>query len=82
MTAPDPEPVPVSELPYAQALTELEVILDRLEHTDPDVDRISTDVARAAELVRHCRGRIDAARLSVEDVVAELTADDPTDPGD
>lgn len=67
------EPTPVSDLPYADALTELESILERLEHADPDVDRIALDVARAADLVRHCRGRIDAARLAVEDVVGDLT---------
>jgi len=78
------EPVPVADLPYAQALAELEAILERLEHTDPDVDRIAADVDRAAALVRHCRGRIDAARLSVEDVVAELTGEavgDDDEPG-
>jgi exodeoxyribonuclease VII small subunit len=66
------EPVPVDDLPYADALAELESILDRLEHTEPDVDRIAADVARAADLVKHCRGRIETARLSVEDVVAGL----------
>lgn len=72
------DPVPVDDLPYADALAELEAILDRLEHSDPDVDRIAVDVARAAELVRHCRGRIDTARLAVEDVVADLTTEPTT----
>lgn len=72
------EPAPVTDLPYADALAELETILERLEQADPDVDRIAVDVARAAELVRHCRGRIDAARLAVEDVVGDLAGpDDP-----
>lgn len=67
------EPTPVEDLPYAEALTELELILDRLESGDPDVDRIATDVARAAELVHHCRTRIETARVAVEDVVSGLT---------
>lgn len=73
------EPTPVSELGYADALAELESILDRLEHDEPDVDRVATDVARAADLVRHCRERISAARLRVEEVVGDL-APDPTAP--
>ncbi|MCU1497440.1 MAG: Exodeoxyribonuclease 7 small subunit [Acidimicrobiales bacterium] len=72
------EPTPVAELGYADALAELESILDRLEHDEPDVDRVATDVARAADLVQHCRGRIASARLKVEEVVGGLTPD----PGD
>jgi exodeoxyribonuclease VII small subunit len=71
MTAPD-SPRPVDELGYADALAELEQILARLEGDDLDVDRLADDVARAADLVRHCRDRIDAARLQVERVVTDL----------
>lgn len=67
------ETTPVDELGYAAALAELESILDRLEHDEPDVDRVAADVTRAAELVRHCRTRIVAARLKVEEVVGDLS---------
>ena len=72
------DPTPASELGYAAALDELEQILDRLEHADPDVDRIAVDVARAAELVARCRERIEAARVQVGDVVGDLTDPDPS----
>lgn len=78
MTEPTPsDPTPVAELGYAEALTELETILDRLEHEEPDVDRVATDVSRAAELVAHCRSRIASARLKVEEVVGDLTREEP-----
>ncbi|HEX2577881.1 MAG TPA: exodeoxyribonuclease VII small subunit [Aquihabitans sp.] len=70
---------PVAELGYADALAELEAILDRLEHDEPDVDRVAADVARAAELVGHCRGRIAAARLKVEEVVGDLAPEPSPD---
>ena len=76
------EPTPVSELGYADALAELESILDRLEHDEPDVDRVATDVARAAELVRHCRERISSARLRVEEVVGDLAPEAPEAPAE
>lgn len=69
-------PTPVDQLGYADALAELERILDRLEHDEPDVDRVADDVARAAELVHHCRSRITAARLRVEDVMEDLDTGD------
>lgn len=74
------EPTPVSDLGYADALAELESILDRLEHDEPDVDRVATDVARAAELVRHCRDRITSARQRVEEVVGDLAPDPAPSP--
>jgi len=79
-------PTPVDQLSYPEALTELETILDRLEHDEPDVDRVADDVARATELIVHCRSRISAARIKVDQVVAGLTptegdetAEDPAD---
>ena len=48
-------PTPVTELGYADALAELESILDRLEHDEPDVDRVATDVARGVVSVAAAR---------------------------
>ncbi|MGI8755248.1 MAG: exodeoxyribonuclease VII small subunit [Acidimicrobiales bacterium] len=62
----------VDDLSYRDAVTELESILDRLEHDEPDVDLVAVDVARAGELVAHCHDRIATARLRVEEVVARL----------
>ena len=72
-------PTPVDQLSYPDALSELEAILDRLEHDEPDVDRVADDVARATELIVHCRSRISAARIKVDQVVAGLAPDEPAD---
>ena len=74
-------PTPVDQLSYTEALSELEAILERLEHDEPDVDRVADDVARATELIVHCRSRITAARIKVDEVVAGLTPE-PVTPGD
>ena len=60
------------ELGYAEALAELEDILGQLEDDNIDVDVLAAKVERAAELIRLCRGRIRAAQLSVEEIVADL----------
>lgn len=57
---------------YAQALSELESILAELERDNVDVDRLASQVHRAAELIRLCRERIGNARMQIETVVAEL----------
>lgn len=59
-------------LGYADALAELEAILSELERDNIDVDRLASQVQRAAVLIRMCRDRIGNARIQIEHVVAEL----------
>lgn len=67
---------------YSAALEELQTILAELEGDSVDVDVLAAKVERAAELLRFCRERINAAQLQVETIVAELEdleADDTND---
>ncbi len=73
MSATDPDGAgDGSDIAYADALAELETILAGLERDEPDVDQLAERVARAAVLIRLCRGRIAAARFEVERVVTDL----------
>ena len=60
---------------YADALSELESILDELDGDEVDVDVLGARVRRASELLRLCRERIAGARFEVEQVVGELEAE-------
>ena len=62
---------------YAEAMAELEAILAEIEDEAVDVDVLTRKVARAARLIRWCRGRIEGARVDVERIVAELDPDTP-----
>jgi len=75
-----PAPAPPAAGGYGEALAELEAILAELEGEDVDVDVLAGRVARAAELVEHCRTRIDRARLEVDRVVTALTDVTSSDP--
>jgi exodeoxyribonuclease VII small subunit len=52
------------ELGYAQALAELEEILDALEDDTVDVDRLATQVQRAAELATNLARGIYTLRVA------------------
>ncbi len=67
---------------YAEAMAELEAILAEIEDDAVDVDVLTRKVARAARLIRWCRGRIDGARVDVERIVADLDPDAPAAPTD
>ena len=59
---------------YADALEELRAILAELEGEAVDVDVLAPRVARADELLTLCRGRLEAARVQVEKVLAAADA--------
>ena len=57
---------------YAEAAAELTEILGDLEDDTLDIDVLGDKVERAAVLIAACRARIDAARLRVDQIVADL----------
>ncbi len=59
-------------LSYTSAMAELESILLQLEDDDVDIDALSSQVTRAAELIEFCRQRIQSAKVQVEQVVTNL----------
>jgi exodeoxyribonuclease VII small subunit len=66
---------------YAEAVAELGRILAALDDERLDVDVLGDHVARAAELIAVCRARIAAARLRVDQIVADLDrVEDETGP--
>lgn len=62
------------EIRYADAMAELEQILEDLENDEIDVDELSTRVNRASTLIRLCRERLVHSRGEIEQVVADLEA--------
>ena len=57
---------------YAEALAELEEILEQLEGDDLDVDQLAALVGRASELLIICRSSITRAQEDVDRIVKEL----------
>jgi exodeoxyribonuclease VII small subunit len=74
MTTARKKAVPQGDVPYAQALEELERILDDLEGDSIGVDELASHVKRASELIQLCRRRLTRSRAEIEQVVADLEA--------
>jgi exodeoxyribonuclease VII small subunit len=64
---------------YAEAMAELEEILDELEGDALDVDVLAERVRRASELITVCRTRIARAQADVDAIVAELDDEEDLD---
>jgi exodeoxyribonuclease VII small subunit len=72
VSAPDAGSGPPEPTSYAGSLNELEAILGQLDSDDVDVDELAALVARAADLIRFCRSRVDGARLQIESVLIDV----------
>ncbi|GMU67527.1 MAG: hypothetical protein AMXMBFR36_38010 [Acidobacteriota bacterium] len=57
---------------FTEAMRELEAILARIEGEEVDLDRLATELGRAAELLELCRGKIRKAELEVAQIVQRL----------
>ena len=65
------------DLPFREALGELEAILGRIEGEEVDLDQLASELARAAELLEICRAKIRRAEMEVSHIVDKL--DDGTE---
>jgi len=66
---------------FTEAIRELEAILGRIEGEEVDVDALATELARAAELLELCRGKIRKAEVEVTQIVQKLEADQDEEKG-
>jgi len=74
----DPDSTSSDEIGYADAVAELDEILERLDDDGIDIDVLSGLVERAARLITICRGRISAAQQQVSSIVETLESERPT----
>lgn len=63
---------PVKELSYAQAVTELETILRKMQNDDTDIDHLAAYTRRASELLTECRSRLTATDAELRTILASL----------
>lgn len=57
---PVPNFIPVKDLTYSQAISELENILRQMQSDALDIDLLATYTRRATELLTECRNRLTA----------------------
>ena len=56
---------------YKEAITEIEAILHSLREEQNSVDTLAERVARATELIAHCRAKLRKAEEEVNNVLEE-----------
>ena len=63
---------PVGSLDHQSAMEELELILQKLDSSEVNIDSLTVDLQRASELIEWCRSRLESTKVDVERIVADL----------
>lgn len=64
---------------YAEAMAEVEKILQRLRSGEISVDELSSDVARATRLIAECRKILSHTEAEVERLINPESKDETSD---
>ena len=68
----EPQTAVPETVSFRDAMDELEGILERIEGEEIDIDRLATELRRAAQLLDLCRGKIRKAEVEVTQIVQSL----------
>ena len=60
------------EIGFNEALKGIEEILRNIEEGQPDIDRLSEDVKKGAELIKICRRRLRETGEKIDGIMEEL----------
>lgn len=60
------------EIGFNEAMKGIEAILKNIEEGEPDIDRLSEDVKKAAELIKICRTKLRETEEKIDGIIEEL----------
>ncbi len=64
------------EISYADALTEMESILSKIENEELNVDELSSTVKRVSYLMKICRQKLRKTEAEVEKILDNMETED------
>jgi exodeoxyribonuclease VII small subunit len=57
---------------YAEAIAEIEDIVEKIENNQLDVDELAVNVKRVAELIKLCKAKLRSTEEEVEKILKEF----------
>ncbi len=64
--------IPVKDLSYNQAVSELDSIVKLMQGDECDIDQLTVYTRRATELLRECRSRLTTTDEELRQILSEL----------
>lgn len=60
------------DIGFSEAVSSIEEILRNIEEGEPDIDRLSADVRKAAELIKLCRTKLRETEEKINGIIKDL----------
>ncbi len=60
------------EKSYTEALNELQIILDKIESGDLDVDVLTDEIKKASELIKLCKDKLYKTDAQIKKIIDEI----------
>lgn len=60
------------EIGFNEAVKSIEEILRNIEEGEPDIDQLSANVKKAAELIKICRAKLRETEEKIDGILKEL----------
>jgi exodeoxyribonuclease VII small subunit len=60
------------QLSYNEAVAEIELIISKIENQELDIDELSTNVKRVAELLKFCKLKLRNTEEEVQKILREF----------
>lgn len=63
------------ELSYAKAIKQIEEILAKIENEELDVDELTSNVKKAADLLKICKAKLHDTEKEIQKILDEIDTD-------
>ncbi|MDY0201105.1 MAG: exodeoxyribonuclease VII small subunit [Bacteroidales bacterium] len=57
---------------YSEALAEIELIVEKIENNELDIDDLAQNVRRVAELIKFCKAKLKSTEEEVEKILKDF----------
>lgn len=64
--------MPKKQLSYNEAVAEIELIISKIENQELDIDDLSVNVKRVAELLNYCKMKLKSTEEEVQKILKEF----------
>lgn len=64
--------MPKKNITYAEAISEIEEIVEKIENNELDVDELTENVKRVSDLIKFCKAKLRSTEDEVEKILKDF----------
>lgn len=64
--------MPSKKITYAEAISEIEEIVEKIENNELDVDELTENVKRVSDLIKFCKAKLKSTEEEVDKILKDF----------